>query len=265
MKKELTSVATNFFDSKDVYEHLSVPWKRDLMRVFQQARALSPCMLIFKDIETIVTPNTRSHFFNEMDGLGNNDGLFVVASTNYLERLDAGLTSRPSRFDMEYHFPILNEHERLLCCEYWRNKLKKSKIIDFSEILTPAIAHIPPGSSFAFLQEFFVASLLVLACTGQEKVNKSDDLNQCKLWTVFKKQAYMLRKEIGNPEANMLPVSVQVHSQVESQAAADRGPNPTDTLTQGLQGLSMPDEMLLVLQQGKYRFVNSAASDWKLQ
>ena len=31
LKKELTSVAGNFFDSKNVYEDLGVPWKRGLM------------------------------------------------------------------------------------------------------------------------------------------------------------------------------------------------------------------------------------------
>jgi len=116
MKKDLTTVANKFFDSKDVYEDLGVPWKRGLLfhgppgngktisikalmhtllerkdsiptlyvksapntygirNVFAQARALAPCMLVLEDIETIVTAQTRSYFFNEMDGLGNNDG-----------------------------------------------------------------------------------------------------------------------------------------------------------------------------------------------
>lgn len=28
---------------------------------------MSPCLLIFEDIDTIVTKNTRSYFFNEVD------------------------------------------------------------------------------------------------------------------------------------------------------------------------------------------------------
>ena len=35
--------------------------------VFQQARYMSPCLLIFEDIDTVVTDNTRSYFFNEVD------------------------------------------------------------------------------------------------------------------------------------------------------------------------------------------------------
>lgn len=35
--------------------------------VFQQARYMSPCLLIFEDIDTVVTDSTRSYFFNEVD------------------------------------------------------------------------------------------------------------------------------------------------------------------------------------------------------
>lgn len=73
----------------------------DIRFIFQMARAMSPsvnesrqnqwtslsivnsCMLIWEDIETIVTYSTRSYFFNEIDGLENNDGIFMIASTNY--------------------------------------------------------------------------------------------------------------------------------------------------------------------------------------
>lgn len=55
----------------------SAPYTYDIRMVFTQARALAPCMLILEDVETIVTSETRSYFFNEMDGLENNDGEFV--------------------------------------------------------------------------------------------------------------------------------------------------------------------------------------------
>jgi hypothetical protein len=42
--------------------------------MFALARAEAPCLLILEDIETIVTAHTRSFFFNEMDGVANNDG-----------------------------------------------------------------------------------------------------------------------------------------------------------------------------------------------
>ncbi len=105
--------------------------------IFQQARALSPCMLILvspaaeafqssfakherlvgrcrdhrdatnevvlfqRDGQPSFPPSrcTGSDADKSQDGLENNDGIFVVASTNFLDRLDPGLSKRPSRFD----------------------------------------------------------------------------------------------------------------------------------------------------------------------
>jgi len=131
----------------------SAPTTFDIRNVFNQARALAPCMLVFEDIETIVTAQTRSYFFNEVDGLENNDGLFMIASTNFIDRLDPGLSKRPSRFDRKYLFPLPNDHERTLYCDFWRRKLQKKPKIDFPEKLCPAMAHVTNGFSFAFLQE----------------------------------------------------------------------------------------------------------------
>ena len=45
----------------------SAPQVWDLRNIFQMARYQAPCLLIFEDIDTIVTPNSRSYFFNEVD------------------------------------------------------------------------------------------------------------------------------------------------------------------------------------------------------
>jgi len=55
----------------------SAPATWDIRSIFQQARATAPCLLIFEDIDTIVTPRSRSYFFNEVDGLGMFLGYFL--------------------------------------------------------------------------------------------------------------------------------------------------------------------------------------------
>lgn len=45
----------------------SAPNTWDIRNIFQMARYQAPCLLIFEDIDTIVTPNSRSYFFNEVD------------------------------------------------------------------------------------------------------------------------------------------------------------------------------------------------------
>lgn len=45
----------------------SAPQVWNIRNIFQMARYQAPCLLIFEDIDTIVTPNSRSYFFNEVD------------------------------------------------------------------------------------------------------------------------------------------------------------------------------------------------------
>ena len=45
----------------------SAPQVWDIRNIFQMARYQAPCLLIFEDIDTIVTANSRSYFFNEVD------------------------------------------------------------------------------------------------------------------------------------------------------------------------------------------------------
>jgi len=174
--------------------------------VFEFARRLVPCLLVLEDIETIVTPQTRSYFFNEVDGLESNDGLLMVASTNFLERLDPGLSKRPSRFDRKYLFPLPNEYERTLYAEYWRRKLERNKNkIDFPQRLCPAMAAITDQFSFAYLQEAFVTTLLVIARKGEHSPSRSGayayrDLDKYEMWRVFRQQVEILRGEMGSDE-----------------------------------------------------------------
>ncbi|TQS32254.1 hypothetical protein Golomagni_07437, partial [Golovinomyces magnicellulatus] len=186
--------------------------------IFRQARAYAPCYLVFEDLDTIVSDEVRSYFLNEVDGLKSNDGIFMIGSTNHLDRLDPGISKRPSRFDRKYLFADPNLDERVAYAKFWQHKLENSKDIDFPDRLCKAIAKITDGFSFAYMQEAFVASLLAIA--GRERSNdladefgvltvdmkddwvgvigKSDDddkdLDGLALWVEIKKQIEILRE-----------------------------------------------------------------------
>lgn len=51
-------------------------------QIFMKARQTAPCLLLFEDIDSLVTDEVRSYFFNEVDGLENNDGILMIGSTN---------------------------------------------------------------------------------------------------------------------------------------------------------------------------------------
>ncbi|KAJ0109109.1 ATPase [Diaporthe amygdali] len=178
--------------------------------IYDKARSMSPCYLIFEDLDTIITDNVKSYFFNEVDGLKSNDGIFMIGSTNHLDRLDPGISQRPSRFDRKYLFDNPNKKERTMYCEFWQNKLKDNKEIEFPDKLCVAIAGITNDFSFAYMQEAFVAALLAIARGKEDKPEELEDgwvdvldsedgdgdLDKNMLWIEIQKQIEILRHGI---------------------------------------------------------------------
>ena len=153
----------------------------------------------------MITGESRSFFLNEVDGMESNDGIMLIGSTNYLEKLDAGITKRPSRFDRKYHFDLPALAERTRYCDFWRSRLAEKNAIDFPAKLCSAIAGITEGFSFAYLQEAFVSSLLTIIREQRKNPDEMTDvtwesdpksLESVLLWRVMCDQVEILRNEI---------------------------------------------------------------------
>ena len=153
-----------------------------IKQIFSKARNQAPCCLVFEDLDSMVSDDIRSYFLNEVDGLQENDGILMVGSTNHLERLDPGISKRPSRFDRKYLFPDPNMDQRVQYCEYWREKLQDNENIEFPEKLNKAIASITKGFSFAYIQEAFVAALLAIANAGEEEEDDEEEKHASNGW-----------------------------------------------------------------------------------
>ena len=93
--------------------------------------------------------------------------------------------------------------------QYWRNKLKNKKSIEFPSKLCDAIADITDDFSFAYLKEAFVATLLDLArshdddgeeeeTTDKESDGEDDPLDKYEFWRAFKSQVKILRREMSD-------------------------------------------------------------------
>ena len=88
--------------SRHTFDISITGWKGEeasMADVFDKARQLAPCVLVLEDLDSLINDKNRSFFLNQLDGLQSNDGLFIIATTNHFDRLDPGLSSRPSRFD----------------------------------------------------------------------------------------------------------------------------------------------------------------------
>lgn len=127
--------------------------------VFERARATTPCMLVFEDVDAMIEEKHRATFLNELDGFDSNTGVVTVATTNHPERLDPALLDRPSRFDRTYAFgpPGANERERY--ARRWNETLEEA--VRLSEAGVAAIVELAEGFSFAYMKELFLSSLMV--------------------------------------------------------------------------------------------------------
>ncbi|KAN0097427.1 P-loop containing nucleoside triphosphate hydrolase protein [Tylopilus felleus] len=160
-----------------------------MQSVFLKTRQLAPCVLILEDLDSLINDGNRSFFLNQLDGLEGNDGLLVIASTNHFDRLDPGLSNRPSRFDRKYLFDDPDYQERVLYVKYWQKKLKDNDEISFPESLVEEVAELTQGFSFSYLKEAFVSTLV--------RITDADDDEWVEFPVMLKSQIMTLRKELG--------------------------------------------------------------------
>jgi SpoVK/Ycf46/Vps4 family AAA+-type ATPase len=137
--------------------------------IFERARRVAPCILVFEDMDGFVTPCNRSVFLNELDGFKNNDGLLIIASSNHPGKIDEALLKRPSRFDRVFHLGLPATPER---AEYCRRLLSRSSLaqrlsadLDI-DTLAETVAQRSEGFTPAYLKEAFLSAALEQAQQG---------------------------------------------------------------------------------------------------
>lgn len=83
--------------------------------VFEAAARLAPMVLVIEDIDSM-PQEVRSFFLNTLDGATSKEGIFLIGTTNYPEKIDPGLMNRAGRFDRAYEIkmPDLNLRRQYL-------------------------------------------------------------------------------------------------------------------------------------------------------
>lgn len=127
-------------------------------RVFEKARAVAPCVLVFEDLETIVTDANRSYFLNELDGFQSNSGILTLATTNFPERIDPAIVDRPSRFDRKYCLDLPATEERARFLARFSEGIDPEMRLDAESVRD--VADRTSGFSFAYLKELTVSSIM---------------------------------------------------------------------------------------------------------
>lgn len=133
--------------------------------VFHRARRTAPCVLVLEDLDSLLTPQNRSYFLNELDGFATNGGILTLATTNHPERLDSAILDRPSRFDRKYPFDLPGQPERHAYLTLWNGSVAPA--LALTEEGLRAVSEQSEGFSFAYLKELCLASTMRWLATAQ--------------------------------------------------------------------------------------------------
>lgn len=129
---------------------------RDL---FDKARAASPCILFFDEMDSIArargsgggssetSDRVINQILSEIDGMGSGKTLFIIGATNRPDILDPGIM-RPGRLDQLIYIPLPDRESRV---SIFTANLRKSPIAD--DISFEQLADVTEGFSGADITE----------------------------------------------------------------------------------------------------------------
>lgn len=220
IKKEIYRSIDEFFsESKEFYRKYNIPYKRGILlygkpgngkttlvksiansisapvaywqiteytssysikEVFSSVSKMAPMVLVIEDIDSM-PEHVRSYFLNTLDGATSKEGIFLIGTTNYPEKIDPALINRAGRFDRAYELKLPTKEMR-------SNYLRKKNIQQF--ITTNDLEKVVQASkdfSFAQLNELYTAVALQYhydhmvniehICTELQSANKKSKKN----------------------------------------------------------------------------------------
>lgn len=129
----------------------------EFLQAYSQLREIqprSPLVVLMEDIDETMDQNKRDigGLLELLDGVLDLNYVAFLATTNYPERLEERIRSRPSRFDRRIEIPYPSEQTRRL---YLESLSKGTK----SELLEKMVKD-SKGMSLAHIKEFFVSTQL---------------------------------------------------------------------------------------------------------
>lgn len=140
--------------------------------VFNTVARMAPAILVIEDIDSM-PEHMRSTFLNTLDGARVRDGLFIIGTTNYPERIDPALINRAGRFDSTYEIPSPTADIRRI----YLQKLDIKKL--FNEEHLDEMARKTSGLSISQLNELYMSVALGFHYDGRiEYLRRIEDLQQ---------------------------------------------------------------------------------------
>lgn len=124
-----------------------------IQEVFSSVARMAPMVLVIEDIDSM-PEGVRSVFLNILDGATSKEGIFLIGTTNYPEKIDPALINRSGRFDRAYEIKLPTHDLRL-------SYLLKKKIDQFMSLENiERVVNATKGFSFAQLNELYTSVAL---------------------------------------------------------------------------------------------------------
>ncbi|MFB0844126.1 AAA family ATPase [Paenibacillus oleatilyticus] len=153
-KTTLVKSIAGSVDAPVAYWHITEYTTSDsIQEVFEAAVRMAPMVLVIEDIDSM-PESARSYFLNTLDGATSKEGIFLIGTTNYPEKIDPALMNRAGRFDRAYEIKLPDEEQR-------RSYLLLKRLHELLDDEAVAVAaRATEGFTFAQLGELYVSAAL---------------------------------------------------------------------------------------------------------
>lgn len=163
----------------------------DVTSLFEAARSLAPCVVFIEDMDLFGRSRDslsgyESHILNEflscLDGVHQNSGVIIMASTNDIRSMDEALVDRPGRFDVKVEIPYPDEFDRGQMLYLFLSKLNAKPDSSVTMDTFKTVVGLTDGLTGAYVKELANSTVIRAVSRGNfvdggKVLFSSDDLN----------------------------------------------------------------------------------------